>query len=268
MLITPRTARHLGLAMLLLTAPALAACSTELPTDKIYTPATGANDRTSRVDVLNAMVVANAATKGDAEHATKGTLIFTLVNNESAPVLGDEDHDDALAAVTAESVQISRVSKRITIPAGAHVVVARKTSSIPNAVEPFTVTGDFDLGDYITVTFNFANAKPVELKVPVVENITCSPMAGQNGTPDPAVAQSGPDEHAAEEGGHAEGRPPAECGSPEAELPSAPGDEAGDGEHGGKPGKGHDHGRPPAPSPSAEDSHTGGVVPVEESASH
>jgi hypothetical protein len=182
MLISNRTSRLLGIGALLLAAPTLASCTTH-PTDEIYTPAAGTNDRDSRVDVLNAVIVANEG------HPGEGTLVVTLVNNQVVAAGSSADKDDKLVGVGGDVT--GAVKSAVNIPAGGLVVVAAKTAAITQAVPGIVVTGDFELGDLVTVEFDFANADSVELKVPVVENVSGSQFADQNGPADPAVAQHG-----------------------------------------------------------------------------
>lgn len=213
MLISNRTSRLLGASALLLAAPALASCTTHT-TDSIYTPAVGTNERGSSVDVLNAVIVANAGQPG------KGTLVVTLVNNEVEQAGSDEDLADELVGVSGD---VTGTVKAVEIPAGAHVVLATATDEIPQAVPGIKVTGDFDLGDFVDVEFDFANAEDVTLEVPVVENVEGSQFEGQNGQADEAPAQKGPELHGGHGGGH------------EAEA----GHEESEGEHGEEPATEH-----------------------------
>src|SRR3546814_14018682 len=77
MLLRTRIARATAIGALVLAAPALSSCS--FATDKVYTPGPGANDRSERVDVLNAVIVATKA--------GSGTLVPSLVNNYSVAVV-------------------------------------------------------------------------------------------------------------------------------------------------------------------------------------
>jgi hypothetical protein len=190
MLISNRTSRLLGAGALVLAASTLSAC-TEHATDHIYTPAAGTNDRDSRVDVLNAVIVANEASPG------KGTLVVTFVNNEVEQVGSDKDLTDSLVGVSGDVT--GTVAKPVALPAGDHVVLATATAAIPAAVPAIGVVGNFELGDFVDVEFDFKNADSVTLSVPVVENVAGSQFAGQNGEADPAPAQKGPEVH---EGGH------------------------------------------------------------------
>lgn len=220
MLISNRTSRLLGAGALVLAASTLSAC-TEHATDAIYTPAVGANERSSRVDVLNAVIVANEASPG------KGTLVVTFVNNEVEQAGSDADLTDSLVGVSGDVT--GTVAKPVALPAGGHVVLATATAEIPAAVPAIGVTGNFDLGDYVDVEFDFKNADSVTLSVPVVENVSGSPYAGQNGKADQAPAQKGPELHGGSHGGGAaeeeHGEEPATDGKHGDEAP-ADGDHA------------------------------------------
>lgn len=210
MLISNRTSRLLGASALLLAAPALASCTTHT-TDTIYTPAVGTNDRDSAVDVLHAVIVANADQPG------KGTLVVTFVNNEVEQAGSDEDLTDKLVGVSGD---VTGTVKAVELPAGKHVVLATATDEIPTAVPAVKVTGDFELGDFVEVVFDFENAEDVTLDVPVVENVEGSQFAGQNGEADEAPAQKGPELHGGAHGGGSEEsheEPEAEHGEPATE---------------------------------------------------
>lgn len=173
-----RTSRLLCAGALVL-APALAACSTDMPTDAIYTQAAGVNERTLDVDVLNAMVVSS--------EQGSGTLVMTLVNNLSDPVDGATSHADRLTGVTVDgaSVRFSPVS----VPAAGIAVIAAKNDAMPQAVGGIKVTGDFEAGEYVDLVLTFENAGEVELEVPVLLNEEGSYVAGQDGKPVPLPSQ-------------------------------------------------------------------------------
>lgn len=185
MLISNRTSRLLGAGALVLAASALSAC-TEHATDHIYTPAAGTNDRDSRVDVLNAVIVANDGQPG------KGTLVVTFVNNEVDQPGSTKDVTDSFVGVSGD---VAGEVTPVPLPAGDHVVLATTTATIPTAAPGVAVTGQFNLGDFVDVEFDFKNADDVTLRVPVVHNVTGSQFAGQNGEPDEAPAQHGAEVH-------------------------------------------------------------------------
>ncbi len=192
MLISNRTTRLLGAGALLLAASALSAC-TEHATDHIYTPAAGTNDRDSRVDVLNAVIVANEDQPGT------GTLVVTFVNNEVEPAGSTTDLTDELVGVSGD---VKGEVTPVELPAGDHVVLATTNHDIPVASPGIAVTGQFKLGDFVDVEFDFKNADDVTLRVPVVHNVEGSQFEGQNGEPDDAPAQHGEEAHEGAEGAH------------------------------------------------------------------
>lgn len=198
MLITSRTSRLLATSALLLAAPALAACSTELATDKIYTPAVGDNARSESVDVLNAVVVANEGKPGE------GTVVVTLVNNEvEQPGDAAGSADDELTGLVVKGGE-AEFGKPVTITAGRSVLLA-DPAGLPEGTNPsfpIRITGDFTLGEHVELTFQFANSGDVKVSAPVVHNVEGSQFQCQNGPVDPAPAQAG---EAVHEGGHAEG---------------------------------------------------------------
>lgn len=148
-----RFARAAATGVLVLTVPVLSSCGFNFATDQVYTPAVGANDRDSRVDVLNAIIV---ATEDGA-----GTLVGTLVNNDiSGPGNDFADADHQLTAVGGEVEAGS--FQPVTIPAGDFVKLAEDAD--------IKVTGDFEHGDFVEVELTFDKADPVTIEVPVVEN--------------------------------------------------------------------------------------------------
>ena len=183
-----RTSRLLCAGTLVL-APALASCSTEMPTDAIYTQAAGVNDRSLDVDVLNAMVVSS-------EHGS-GTLVTTLVNNLTDPVDGSASSVDRLTGVTVDG-EPARF-RPISIPAAGKVVVATANDELVDAVGGIKVTGDFGAGEHVDVVLTFQKAGEVELEVPVLLNEEGTYVAGQDGEPIPAPEEN--EAHGDESGG-------------------------------------------------------------------
>jgi copper(I)-binding protein len=205
-----RTSRLLCAGALVLT-PALASCSTEMPTDAIYTQAAGVNERSLDVDVLNAMVVSSE--KGS------GTLVMTLVNNLSDPVDGSASNADKLTGVTVDG-KPAKVSP-VSVPASGIAVVATRNDAMPQAVGGIKVTGDFQAGEHVDLVLTFQKAGEVELEVPVLLNEEGSYVAGQDGEPIPLPSEAAghgeegghgatTDEHTTTEGGHGEESPAGE----------------------------------------------------------
>jgi hypothetical protein len=153
--VTARHSKALAAAAALLAVPALSACGVNFgaQTDQIYTPADGENSREGMVDVLNALVV--------SETPGTGRLIAGLSNN-------DTEEGDALTGVTGagEDTGLTVALEEVEIPAGGLVQLAGED------VEAVVVTGEPDQlrpGAFVRVTFQFANAEPATLNVPVLE---------------------------------------------------------------------------------------------------
>jgi hypothetical protein len=174
MLISHRMTRLLCAGALVLAAPMLGSCSKEKATDKIYTPANAANDRSERIDVLNAMIVST--------EAGSGTLVVSLVNNDTNAPGADKDAADQLVGVAGEVT--AAFAKPVTIPAGGIAVLAEP------AGQGIKVTGEFEAGQFVKVTLTFKNANEVTVEVPVVAN--AGHVAGQDG---PAPAESTSESH-------------------------------------------------------------------------
>ena len=153
----PRTRRRSG-RLLLATAAVLAtgavtSCSFgttnfDAQTNQNYNPAEGALDRSSTVDVLDAVVV--SATDGS------GRLISGLSNNDNA-------EEDVLTGVSGPAAEVEFPTE-VTIPAGGFVQLADADVS-----EAIVVTGEeVDPGGHVELTFEFQNAEPVTVDVTVV----------------------------------------------------------------------------------------------------
>lgn len=141
-----------ALVGVLLAAPFLAACSVnfDAPTDKVYTPSRGVNDRSGAVDVLGVVVVSPSD--------GTGTVVATLVNN-------DKVNDDTLVdvAVDGQTAQFSPAAQNADIPAGGRI----------NLADGAGVTGSGDgiaAGKFVDVTFAFESAQQITVHAPVVPN--------------------------------------------------------------------------------------------------
>ncbi|WP_157551158.1 copper chaperone PCu(A)C [Nocardioides jensenii] len=196
MMLRNRIARAIAAGTLVLTAPLLSSCGFNYATDKVYTPAPGANDRDAEVDVLNAVIVAT--------EDGKGTLVTTLSNNSL-------DDADRLTAVSGKVVSTSDDDgeggpveakvKPVDIEPGSYTRIATASDTLGKGeaalVPGIVVTGPFKLGGWVELTLTFKTSDPVTVQVPVVENN--GQWAGQDGdtlTPvDPALTHhSGSDE--------------------------------------------------------------------------
>jgi hypothetical protein len=175
-----RTARLLPAAALVLAGPALAACSTAAPTDAVYTQAAGVNNRDSRVDVLNAVIV--STTNGS------GTFVATLVNNERPQLEGGQrgDTTDRLTGIAGvgDAAGIETQVRPVDIEGGGLVALA-DGNGVP-------VSGAvIRQGHFVELELTFANADPVTLEVPVVANRGV--FEGQDG---PAPTEEPSEDHA------------------------------------------------------------------------
>lgn len=140
--------RSIAVAALVL-APMLSACGLNQPTDRVYNPGVGVNERSGQVDVLHAAVVSG--------EDGSGTLVAGLANNTQK--------GDALTQVAGsgeDSGVTATLSAPIKIAPGSAVQLADEKT--PVAVKGQGVTS----GTFVTLTFSFQNAESVTLDVPVV----------------------------------------------------------------------------------------------------
>ena len=152
----------------------LTSCGFDYATDRIYTPATGVNNREASVDVLGAVIV--SADDGS------GTFVASFANNsteEPATVEALEGVDRAqLAAQNFSPVEV---------PPGGLVNLADEGG--------LEVNGEVAAGEFVPVELRFGSGEQVQLDVPVVTN--CGYYEGLDG---PASAEqcepeSAPAEH-------------------------------------------------------------------------
>jgi hypothetical protein len=144
--------RGVAAAAVALALPALVSCGSNFnaPTDQVYTPAQGVNDRSSDVDVLNALIVSG--------EDGSGTLIAGLANNR-------EERADTLTQVGGAGpdagITVNGPSGGTEIPAGGYVQLADEGAYSVEAsqVQP---------GRFITVAFSFENSAQVTMQIPVV----------------------------------------------------------------------------------------------------
>jgi hypothetical protein len=146
---------HLRLALaaggLLLAVPALSSCGFDYPTERVNTVGAGVSEREGTVDVGGAMIVAG--------QPDSGTLIGTLSNN-------DDDTAIRLTSVTGgdEGEVEAADFPAVEVTGGGHVNLATLAENAG-----INVTGDFDAGDFVTVTFTFDNDESVTLEIPVMK---------------------------------------------------------------------------------------------------
>lgn len=142
--------RSIAAAAVVLAAPALVSCGFDAPTDQVYTPAQGVNDRSGSVDVLNALVVSG--------EDGSGTLIAALVNN-------DQETDDTLTGVAGAgedaSATVSIEGEQVDVPAGGLVQLADDGNVSVEA-------GRVQPGNFVELQFTFERGETITVKAPVV----------------------------------------------------------------------------------------------------
>jgi hypothetical protein len=136
--------------------PLVAACrfgtsNFDAQTNQFYTPAEGVNDRTSQVDVLNALVV--------SDQDGRGRFIAGLVNNSTTA-------SDALQQVQGSGKNADvkgTLSSPISVGPNDFVQLADQ------GVEPVVLTGSSIVaGRFIELTLTFSQADEVTVLLPVV----------------------------------------------------------------------------------------------------
>lgn len=132
----------------LATAASLSSCKIagmDYATDRVYTPGAGTNDRSGVVDVLSTVVVSGAP--------GSGTLVASLSNNST-----EEAH--SLTAVSGEGISPAEFEP-IEVPADGLVNLADPAADIH-------LSGDFEAGDFVRLTFEFDNGETSTFNVNVV----------------------------------------------------------------------------------------------------
>ena len=160
----------LTVAPLALLAPALSACGEDYATTYLYTPAAGVNDRSGAVDVLNAAIV---STDGDT-----GTFIASLANQSREDDAALEEitgtHPEAGSELTFELPgPVELLPQGFVNLANGVEGVAPGAGTVEASTEEASrigVSGDFSLGDFVTVTLTFADGTTKELDIPVLPN--------------------------------------------------------------------------------------------------
>lgn len=144
----PRRALAVAGAAALLSTSLLSGCGFGQATDRPYTPAWGANDQSSGMYVMNAVVVAS-------EDGT-GVFVATLSNQSKTEPVALSEISSAESGLTAE------LTEPIEVPARGSVNLG-DDHGIP-------VTGDFVVQEspYLPITLHFDGAQSVDIEVPVV----------------------------------------------------------------------------------------------------
>jgi hypothetical protein len=157
--------RTLALAtcVLAVCAPVLTSCGFDYATDRIYTPATGVNNREASVDVLGAVIVS-------AEEGS-GVFIASFANNST---------EEPATVEALEGVDQSQLAAGdfppVEVPPGGLVNLADE-----GGIE---VNGEVATGGFVPVALQFGSGERVQLDVPVVTN--CGYYEGLDG---PASAE-------------------------------------------------------------------------------
>ncbi|MGH3362892.1 MAG: hypothetical protein ACRDOM_10590 [Nocardioides sp.] len=154
---------------ILLSAP-LTSCGFDYATDRIYTPATGANNRDASVDVLGAVIVAS--------EDGSGTFIASFANNDNEEPVTVE----GVEGVATQSTQLEASgSSPVEVPPGGLVNLADEGG--------FEVTGEFTIGDFVGVALPLSTGERIQVEVPVVTN--CGYYEGLDGSSDPEQCETG-----------------------------------------------------------------------------
>ncbi|HET9420459.1 MAG TPA: hypothetical protein VFO49_04930 [Nocardioides sp.] len=157
---------HLRLALaacgLLLAVPALSSCGFDYPTERVNTIGAGVTVRDADVDVTGALIVSG--------QSDSGTLIGGLSNNVDADVALIEIAGGEKGAIAPEEFE------PVEIAPNGHVNLA----ALAEADEGLTVSGDFEAGDFVTITFTFDNDQSVTTEIPVMK--ACYQFEGLDNT--------------------------------------------------------------------------------------
>ena len=143
---------------LVLSLGGLTSCGFDLATDRPYTPGEGTNDQEGDVDLLSALIV--------AAQPNEGTVVVTLVN--------ETDDEQALSGVAVGDLEVTDFDP-IEVAPRDHLSLAAEGDGV-------LVSGDFDAGQFLPVTFTFANGDTTTFDVPVVT--ACGPYLGLDLTED------------------------------------------------------------------------------------
>ena len=150
---TLRRSMALAVGGLVLTTPLLTSCGFNYATDRVYTPASGVNNRDASVDVLGAVIV--------SAQDDSGTFIATFVNNST----DEKNTVDSLAGASGNTIQANSFSP-IQLEPG------NDPKGLVNLATEggIQVSGSFKAGDFVPVTVSFGNGERVSMDVPVVTN--------------------------------------------------------------------------------------------------
>jgi hypothetical protein len=137
--------------------PLLAGCSTGFGarTDELYQPGPGLEERTSDIYIINAVIVTDGS--------GNGTLVAAFINQVRP---GDRLLAASATSSTGKKLTVTIVPGSLALRTQASVQVADSGAIRVNG------SGSAPLlpGTVASMTFTFARAKPITLRVPVVSN--------------------------------------------------------------------------------------------------
>jgi len=142
----PRRSLRLVAGALVLALPLLAGCGFNKATDRPFTPGAGTNDQRGEVDILSAVVV--TAQPGS------GTFVAALSNNT------DEDAELSSVAGSGEWSELTIEASPVELAPSGSVNLLNE--------DPITVSGEFEPGDFVELTFTFGDGSTTTMDVPVV----------------------------------------------------------------------------------------------------
>ena len=139
----------LVLGALVLAVPALASCGFDAATDRPYTPSVGVNDQSGEVDVLSAVVVSSAP--------GRGRFVASLSNQDQS----ESGTFDSLAPAGGSTLEAAEFTP-IELGPGELVNLVDET--------PIEVTGEFEAGQFVSVTLGFSSGESATMEIPVVDH--------------------------------------------------------------------------------------------------
>ncbi len=156
--------RSIAAAVVLL--PVLSACGFDVPTNKVYTPGVGVNDRSSSVQVLHALIVSGSD--------GSGTVIAGLNDNTN--------HGDALTRITGSG---SNSDVSVNLRAPVRIQPQGFVQLANESTPPVALGKSIKAGYFVQLTFSFQRGQDVTLQVPVVP-----PTGDFSGVPVPSGSSS------------------------------------------------------------------------------
>jgi hypothetical protein len=121
--------------------------------EQIYQPAAGLSDRSGQVYAIDTLIVTNG--KGD------GTVVSALINQAHR-----DDHLQAVTVVDGKGLQLQVAP----LPAGGLRLPSTQSVQLADSGAVRVSGASLEAGTVVTVTFTFAQAAPVTLDVPVIND--------------------------------------------------------------------------------------------------